>query len=105
MSGLPRTRSRGLNVFGTESANERPEGGESRATAPKLRRHNAVRASARLLSPLVNRKASPIDGRRGSSPGAPIHVMQATLDQASVATTRGYLHARPTDSSSRPLAV
>jgi integrase/recombinase XerD len=34
-------------------------------------------------------------------PGAPIHLMQATLGHASVATTRRYLHARPTDSSAR----
>jgi integrase/recombinase XerD len=35
--------------------------------------------------------------------GAPIHLVQATLGHASVATTgRGrYLHARPTDSSAR----
>jgi hypothetical protein len=33
--------------------------------------------------------------------GAPIHLVQATLGHASVATTGRYLHARPTDSSSR----
>jgi integrase/recombinase XerD len=37
--------------------------------------------------------------------GAPIHLVQATLGHASVATTGRYLHARPTDSSSRFLAV
>ena len=37
--------------------------------------------------------------------GCPIHLVQATLGHASVATTGGYLHARPTDSSSRYLAV
>jgi integrase/recombinase XerD len=37
--------------------------------------------------------------------GAPIHLVQATLGQASVATTGRYLHARPTDSSARYLAV
>jgi len=37
--------------------------------------------------------------------GAPIHLVQATLGHASVATTGRYLHARPTDSSSRYLAV
>ena len=31
--------------------------------------------------------------------GCPIHLVQATLGHASVATTRRYLHARPTDSS------
>ena len=37
--------------------------------------------------------------------GAPIHLVQATLAHASVATTEKYLHARPTDSSARYLAV
>jgi hypothetical protein len=37
--------------------------------------------------------------------GAPIHPVQATLGDASVATTGRYLHARPTDSSARYLAV
>ena len=36
---------------------------------------------------------------------APIHTVQATLGHASVATTGKYLHARPTDSSARYLAV
>jgi site-specific recombinase XerD len=36
---------------------------------------------------------------------APIHIVQATLGHASVATTGRYLHARPTDSSARYLAV
>jgi site-specific recombinase XerD len=35
--------------------------------------------------------------------GAPIHLVQATLGHASVATTGRYLHARPTDSSARYL--
>ena len=34
-----------------------------------------------------------------------LHLVQATLGHASVATTGKYLHARPTDSSSRYLAV
>jgi integrase/recombinase XerD len=37
--------------------------------------------------------------------GAPIHLVQATLGHASVATTGRYLHARPTDRSDRYLAV
>jgi site-specific recombinase XerD len=37
--------------------------------------------------------------------GAPIHLVQATLRHSSVATTGRYLHARPTDSSARYLAV
>ena len=37
--------------------------------------------------------------------GAPIHLVQATLGHASVATTGRYLHARPNDSSGRYLGV
>jgi site-specific recombinase XerD len=37
--------------------------------------------------------------------GAPIHLVQATLGHASVATTGRYLHARPGDSSARYLGV
>lgn len=36
--------------------------------------------------------------------GAPIHLVQATLGHASVATTGKYMHARPNDSSGRYLA-
>jgi integrase/recombinase XerD len=37
--------------------------------------------------------------------GAPIHLVQATLGHSSVATTGRYLHARPSDSSSRFLPL
>lgn len=37
--------------------------------------------------------------------GAPIHLVQATLGHASVVTTGRYLHARPSDSSSRFLGL
>lgn len=37
--------------------------------------------------------------------GCPIHLLQATLGHASIATTGRYLHARPDDSSSRYLGV
>lgn len=37
--------------------------------------------------------------------GAPIHLVQQTLGHASVATTGKYLHARPSESSSRFLAI
>ncbi len=37
--------------------------------------------------------------------GAPIHLVQATLGHASIATTGRYLHARPQDSSARYLGV
>jgi integrase/recombinase XerD len=37
--------------------------------------------------------------------GCPIHLVQATLGHESVATTGRYLHARPTDSSARYLAM
>jgi integrase/recombinase XerD len=37
--------------------------------------------------------------------GAPIHLVQATLGHASVATTGKYLHARPQESSSKYLSI
>ena len=37
--------------------------------------------------------------------GAPIHLVAATLGHASIATTGAYAHTRPSDSSSRYLAV
>ncbi len=37
--------------------------------------------------------------------GAPIHLVQATLGHASVATTGRYLHARPSESSAKFLGV
>ena len=37
--------------------------------------------------------------------GAPVHLVAATLGHASIATTGKYAHARPSDSSSRYLAV
>jgi len=37
--------------------------------------------------------------------GAPIHLVQATLGHASITTTGRYLHARPSDSSSRFLPL
>jgi len=37
--------------------------------------------------------------------GAPIHLVQATLGHTSITTTGRYLHARPTDSSSRFLGL
>jgi len=37
--------------------------------------------------------------------GCPIHLVQATLGHASVATTGKYVHARPTESSAKYLAV
>jgi integrase/recombinase XerD len=37
--------------------------------------------------------------------GAPVHLVAASLGHASIATTGRYAHARPSDSSSRYLAV
>lgn len=37
--------------------------------------------------------------------GCPIHLVQATLGHASVATTGKYTHARPNESSSKYLAI
>ena len=67
-----------------------------------------VRAAARRAG--IESDVSPHWLRHGHAShaldrGAPIHLVQATLGHASVATTGRYLHARPNDSSGRYLAI
>lgn len=67
-----------------------------------------VRAAAKRAG--INGKVSPHWLRHAHAShaldrGAPIHLVQATLGHATVATTGRYLHARPNESSSRFLAV
>ena len=67
-----------------------------------------VRAAARRAG--IEAGVSPHWHRHGHAShaldrGAPIHLVQATLGHASVATTGRYLHARPKDSSGRYLAL
>jgi integrase/recombinase XerD len=67
-----------------------------------------VRAAARRAG--IERNVSPhwlrhAHGSHALDRGAPIHLVQATLGHASVATTGKYLHARPKESSSRFLAI
>jgi integrase/recombinase XerD len=67
-----------------------------------------VRAAARRAG--ITRNVSPHWMRHAHAShaldrGAPIHLVQATLGHASVATTGRYLHARPGDSSSRYLPL
>ncbi len=66
-----------------------------------------VRAAARRVG--IEKNVSPHWLRRAHAShslerGAPIHLVQATLGHSSVATTGRYLHARPTESSSKFLA-
>ena len=70
--------------------------------------HRIVRAAARRAG--IKGNVSPHWFRHAHAShaldrGCPIHLVQATLGHASVATTGKYLHARPTESSSRYLAV
>ena len=67
-----------------------------------------VRAAARRAG--IDLDVSPHWLRHGHAShaldrGAPIHLVQATLGHASVATTGRYLHARPNDSSGWYLAI
>ncbi|GAA4247041.1 tyrosine-type recombinase/integrase [Azospirillum formosense] len=72
-----------------------------------------MRGTAAADAPLFrSRKGGALDPRLSAhwlrhalDRGAPIHLVQATLGHASVATTGRYLHARPSDSSARYLAV
>ena len=67
-----------------------------------------VRAAARRVG--VEKNVSPhwlrhCHGSHALDRGAAVHLVQATLGHSSVATTGRYLHARPTESSSKYLAV
>jgi len=69
----------------------------------RIVRQAAARAGISLnVSPHWMRHAH---GSHALDRGAPIHLVQATLGHASVATTGKYLHARPKDSSGRFLAL
>ena len=70
--------------------------------------HRIVRAAARRAG--VKANVSPHWFRHAHAShaldrGCPIHLVQATLGHASVATTGKYIHARPTESSAKYLAV
>ena len=70
--------------------------------------HRIVRAAARRVG--IKGSVSPHWFRHAHAShaldrGCPIHLVQATLGHASVATTGRYIHARPTDSSARYLPV
>lgn len=80
----------------------------SRTNAGVTRQHvwNVVKAAAERIGV----KASPHWFRHSHAThsldrGAPIHLVQQTLGHSSVATTGKYLHARPTESSSKYLAL
>jgi integrase/recombinase XerD len=80
------------------------DGGRLRTVAVlRIVRHAAARAGIDLpVSPHWLRHAH---ASHALDRGAPIHLVQATLGHASVTTTGRYLHARPSDSSSRFLPL
>jgi len=81
----------------------RKQGTLSTAQAWRIVRAAAQRAGVELaVSPHWLRHAH---ASHALDRGAPIHLVQATLGHASVATTGKYLHARPTESSGKYLAV
>lgn len=81
------------------------------------RKHGHLRKAA--MESIVRKAAQRADVRRAVSPhwlrhahashaldrGAPIHVVQSSLGHASLSSTSRYVHARPTDSSSRYLPL
>src|SRR4051794_10695034 len=70
--------------------------------------HRIVKAAARRAGLSIDVSAHWLRHAHASHAldrGAPIHLVQATLGHASVATTGRYLHARPSESSSRFLGV
>ena len=82
----------------------RKQGGELKPLAIfRIVRRSARRADIELnVSPHWFRHAH---ASHALDHGAPIHLVQATLGHASVATTGRYLHAKPKDSSSRFLTL
>jgi site-specific recombinase XerD len=94
-------------------------GDDTTPDVPVFRSRKGSHLTARQTQRLVDAAAKRAALRAGVSPhwlrhahathalerGAPIHIVQATLGHASVATTGRYLHARPTDSSACYLAV
>jgi len=107
---LPETVSRQLDRLRGEHSGEQPvfrsrkRGGALTPVAVlRIVRRAAVRAGIELaVSPHWLRHAH---ASHALDRGAPIHLVQATLGHASITTTGRYLHARPSDSSSRFLAL
>jgi len=93
--------------------------GAARAYEPVFRSREGTRLSDRMVREIVRQAAFRAGIALHVSPhwlrhahashaldrGAPIHLVQATLGHASVATTGRYLHARPQESSGRFLGV
>jgi integrase len=109
---LPATVWRGLQAL---------RGGAAAEEAPVFRSRKGGPLTARQAQRLVDaaaKRAGLRAGKGGGSPhrrrhahatpalerGAPIHLVQATLGHAPVATTGRSRHARPTDRSARSLA-
>jgi integrase/recombinase XerD len=67
----------------------------------RIVRHAAERAELEVGSKVSPHWLRHAHATHALERGAPIHLVQATLGHASVATTGRYLHARPTDSSAR----
>jgi len=94
---------RGEAAVGAPVFMSRKKGALSTVHAWRIVRHAAVRAGVDLpVSPHWLRHAH---ASHALDRGCPIHLVQATLGHASVATTGKYLHARPEDSSARYLGV
>lgn len=69
----------------------------------KIVKQSAVRVGVtRVVSPHWLRHAH---ASHALDRGAPVHLVQATLGHADLSTTGRYLHARPTDGSSRYLSL
>ncbi len=105
---LPKTVSRQLlDLRGDAGASPREGGGPvfaARHGGPLTERavHGLVKRTARAAG--INEKVSPhwlrhAHGSHAIDRGAPLPEVQATLGHANVATTSGYLHARPDTSS------
>lgn len=101
LNGLRKDAETGDPVFLSRKVKN---GGQLRPLAVlRVVRQAALRAGIELLvSPHWFRHAH---ASHALDRGAPLHLVQATLGHAGVATTGRYLHARPNDSSSRFLPL
>ena len=83
----------------------RSRNGEALSHSQVLRIVRAAAQRAGIQAPVSPHWLRHAHASHALERGCPIHLVQATLGHASVATTGRYLHARPTDSSARYLSV
>jgi integrase/recombinase XerD len=98
LMGLRGTALEGAPMFGSRK-------GGALTTRQVDRLVNAAARRAGISAPVSPHWMRHAHASHALDRGAPIHLVQQTLGHVSVATTGRYLHARPSESSARYLAV